>query len=142
MRLNVNTPCSGLRLILLLHFLAEPLTAAKPVAALHGSFVFRYDCSDSFLEEGREPQGHAVNLDQGGGEGETERGRLYVTITSGLKPKSKYLACPSPPLSVYLVCRLSRWRISAGCLYTALQGSHILLLPASASQSPSPWACR
>lgn len=77
MRLNVNTPCSGWRLILLLlHFLAEPLTAAKPVAALHSSFVFRYDCSDSFLKEGREPQGHAVNLDQGSGEGETERGGL------------------------------------------------------------------
>lgn len=139
----MNTPCCSWRLILLLlHFLAEPLTAAKPVAALHGSFVLRYDCSDSFLEEGREPQGHAVNLAHGGGEGETERVGLYVTITSGLKPKSKCLVCPSQPLSVYLVCRLSRWRISVGCLYTALQGSHIPLPPTSVSPSQSPWACR
>lgn len=94
----MNTPCCGWRLILLLllHFLAEPLTAAKPVAALHGSFVLGYDCSDSFLEEGREPQGHAVNLAQGGGEDEKERVRLYVTITSGLKPKSKRFSLPLP----------------------------------------------
>lgn len=50
-------------MILLLHFLAEPLTAAEPVTALDGSFVLRYDCSDLLLEEGREPQGHTVNLE-------------------------------------------------------------------------------
>lgn len=61
---NSNRPCCGRGLILLLlHFLAEPLTAAEPIAALDGSFVLRYDCSDLLLEEGREPQGHTVNLE-------------------------------------------------------------------------------
>lgn len=58
-----NRPCCGGGLILLLHFLAEPLAAAKPIAALNGSFILGYDCSDMLLEEGREPQGHTVNLE-------------------------------------------------------------------------------
>lgn len=58
-------PCCSRGLILLLHFLAEPLAAAEPIAALDGSFVLGYDCSDLLLEEGREPQGHAVNLERG-----------------------------------------------------------------------------
>lgn len=62
-----DPPGCGRRLILLLllHFLAEPLTTAQPVAALDGGFVLGQDRSESFLEEGREPQGHTVNLDRG-----------------------------------------------------------------------------
>lgn len=58
-----NRPRHSRGLILLLRFLAEPLTAAQPVAALDGSFVLGYDCSDVLLKEGREPEGHAVNLE-------------------------------------------------------------------------------
>lgn len=50
--------------MLLLHFLAEPLTATESITALDSSFILGYDCSDVLFEEGREPQGHAVNLQQ------------------------------------------------------------------------------
>lgn len=61
----IHSPCchKGLILLLLLHFLAKPLTAAQLLAAFYGSFIIRYDCSDSLLKEGREPQCHTVNLE-------------------------------------------------------------------------------
>lgn len=48
--------------LILLSLLAKSLTAAKPVTAFDGSFVLGYDCSDLLLEEGRESQSHAVDL--------------------------------------------------------------------------------
>lgn len=64
-RQTSNTPCRGL-IVLLLRFLAEPLTAAEPIAALDSSFILGYNCSDLLFEEGSEPQGHAVNLQHTG----------------------------------------------------------------------------
>lgn len=75
-----NRPGCGVGLILLLHFLAEPLTATEPIAALDGSFVLRCDCSDLLLEEGRDPQGHTVNLEENR-KGESDK----------LRQKSKYM---------------------------------------------------
>lgn len=47
---------------MVLKLLSEPLAAAELLAALDGSFVLRYDCSDSLFEECREPQSHTVDL--------------------------------------------------------------------------------
>lgn len=54
-----------MQLLLLQRLLAKPLAAAQLVAALHGSFIIRYDCSDSLFKEGRQPQGHTVDLEGG-----------------------------------------------------------------------------
>lgn len=62
---RTNRPCCGSGLILL-HFLAEPLTATEPITALDSSFILGYDCSDLLFKEGRKPQGHAVNLQNRG----------------------------------------------------------------------------
>lgn len=66
-RQRSDRPGCSSGLILLLRLLAKPLTATEPVAAFDSSFVFGYDCSDSLLKEGREPQGHTVNLHQSKG---------------------------------------------------------------------------
>ena len=45
--------------------LPEALAAAQPLAALHCSLVLRQDPPDALLKEGRQTQGHAVDLEAG-----------------------------------------------------------------------------
>ena len=51
------------RWLSLLHLLPEALAAAQPLAALHRRLVLRKDPPDALLEEGRQTQGHAVDLE-------------------------------------------------------------------------------